>query len=144
MRRSSNPSDIENPHLDYQSKSLRSHICPEMATPSAAKPAKQRSVACPDTDARATDRACAVQVIFSHNYDLHTAERQFPEPTAMQRLTRGKARSAKLAQVSRVPEVKVESSRSFFRPLWLTKKLLGAPGIATRSKDATRGSWPYY
>ena len=20
----------------------------------------------------------------------------------------------------------------------------GAPGIATRSKDATRGSWPYY
>ena len=22
--------------------------------------------------------------------------------------------------------------------------LLGAPGIATRSKDATRGSWPYY
>ena len=25
-----------------------------------------------------------------------------------------------------------------------SKKLLGAPGIATRSKDATRGSWPYY
>ena len=24
------------------------------------------------------------------------------------------------------------------------RKLLGAPGIATRSKDATRGSWPYY
>ena len=24
------------------------------------------------------------------------------------------------------------------------KKLLGAPGTATRSKDATRGSWPYY
>ena len=24
------------------------------------------------------------------------------------------------------------------------KLLLGAPGIATRSKDATRGSWPYY
>ena len=24
------------------------------------------------------------------------------------------------------------------------KKLLGAPGIATTSKDATRGSWPYY
>ena len=24
------------------------------------------------------------------------------------------------------------------------KKLLRAPGIATRSKDATRGSWPYY
>ena len=24
------------------------------------------------------------------------------------------------------------------------KKLLGSPGIATRSKDATRGSWPYY
>ena len=23
-------------------------------------------------------------------------------------------------------------------------KLLGAPGIATRSKNATRGSWPYY
>ena len=23
------------------------------------------------------------------------------------------------------------------------KKLLGAPGIATRSKDATRGSWSY-
>ena len=23
-------------------------------------------------------------------------------------------------------------------------KLLGVPGIATRSKDATRGSWPYY
>ena len=22
--------------------------------------------------------------------------------------------------------------------------LLGAPGIATRSKDATRDSWPYY
>ena len=25
-----------------------------------------------------------------------------------------------------------------------SKKLLGAPGIATRNKDATRGSWPYY
>ena len=24
------------------------------------------------------------------------------------------------------------------------RKLLGVPGIATRSKDATRGSWPYY
>ena len=24
------------------------------------------------------------------------------------------------------------------------KKLLGAPGIATLSKDATRGSWPCY
>ena len=24
------------------------------------------------------------------------------------------------------------------------KKLLGAPGIATRSKDVSRGSWPYY
>ena len=24
------------------------------------------------------------------------------------------------------------------------KKLLGAPGIATWSRDATRGSWPYY
>ena len=24
------------------------------------------------------------------------------------------------------------------------KKLLRAPGIATRSKDATRGCWPYY
>ena len=23
-------------------------------------------------------------------------------------------------------------------------KLLGAPGLTTRSKDATRGSWPYY
>ena len=23
-------------------------------------------------------------------------------------------------------------------------KLLGGPGIATRSKEATRGSWPYY
>ena len=22
--------------------------------------------------------------------------------------------------------------------------LLGAPGLTTRSKDATRGSWPYY
>ena len=27
--------------------------------------------------------------------------------------------------------------------LW-ERTLLGAPGIATRSKDATRGSWPYY
>ena len=25
-----------------------------------------------------------------------------------------------------------------------SKKLLGAPGIATSSKYATRGSWPYY
>ena len=25
-----------------------------------------------------------------------------------------------------------------------SKKLLGTKGIATRSKDATRGSWPYY
>ena len=24
------------------------------------------------------------------------------------------------------------------------KKLLGAPGLTTRSKNATRGSWPYY
>ena len=26
----------------------------------------------------------------------------------------------------------------------VTRTLPGAPGIATRSKDATRGSWPYY
>ena len=26
----------------------------------------------------------------------------------------------------------------------VTRTLLEAPGIATRSKDATRGSWPYY
>ena len=26
----------------------------------------------------------------------------------------------------------------------IPKKLLGAPGITTRNKDATRGSWPYY
>ena len=26
----------------------------------------------------------------------------------------------------------------------LLRTLLGAKGIATRSKDATRGSWPYY
>ena len=34
----------------------------------------------------------------------------------------------------------------FSRPLKAArnKKLLGAPGIATRSEDATRGSWPYY
>ena len=25
-----------------------------------------------------------------------------------------------------------------------SKKLPGAPGLTTRSKDATRGSWPYY
>ena len=25
-----------------------------------------------------------------------------------------------------------------------SKKLLGTKGIATGSKDATRGSWPYY
>ena len=25
-----------------------------------------------------------------------------------------------------------------------SKKLLGAKGIATRSKDATRGFWPHY
>ena len=25
-----------------------------------------------------------------------------------------------------------------------TRTLLGAPGLTTRSKDATRGSWPYY
>ena len=24
------------------------------------------------------------------------------------------------------------------------RTLVGAPGIATRSKDAIRGSWPYY
>ena len=24
------------------------------------------------------------------------------------------------------------------------RMLLGAPGLTTRSKDATRGSWPYY
>ena len=26
----------------------------------------------------------------------------------------------------------------------VTRTLLGAKGIATRNKDATRGSWPYY
>ena len=32
-----------------------------------------------------------------------------------------------------------------FSPVIVTSaSLLGAPGIATRSKDATRGSWPYY
>ena len=29
-------------------------------------------------------------------------------------------------------------------PTTVTRTLLGAPGIATRSKDATSGSWPYY
>ena len=29
-------------------------------------------------------------------------------------------------------------------PNYRNKKLLGAPGIATRRKDVTRGSWPYY
>ena len=28
--------------------------------------------------------------------------------------------------------------------LLVARKLLGAPGIDTRSKDATKGSWPYY
>ena len=31
-----------------------------------------------------------------------------------------------------------------FRISTRRKKLLGAKGIDTRSKDATRGSWPYY
>ena len=36
-----------------------------------------------------------------------------------------------------------EKMRMFFGTT-RNKKLLGAPGIATRSKDATRGSWPCY
>ena len=32
-------------------------------------------------------------------------------------------------------------SCSFFT---VARTLLGAPGLTTRSKDATRGSWPYY
>ena len=28
--------------------------------------------------------------------------------------------------------------------LLVTRSYYGAPGLATRSKDATRGSWPYY
>ena len=32
----------------------------------------------------------------------------------------------------------------YFTIVASNKKLVGAPGIATRSKDATRGSWPYY
>ena len=35
-------------------------------------------------------------------------------------------------------------SRAIFVQTLGTRTLLGAPGIATRSKDATRGSWPYY
>ena len=38
-------------------------------------------------------------------------------------------------------------ARTLLGALGLTtsnKKLLGAKGVATRSKDATRGSWPYY
>ena len=42
---------------------------------------------------------------------------------------------------------KLLGARTLLRAPGLTtrnKKLLGAKGIATRSKDATRGAWPYY
>ena len=32
----------------------------------------------------------------------------------------------------------------FVRAIYSERSVLGAKGIATRSKDATRGSWPYY
>ena len=35
-------------------------------------------------------------------------------------------------------------SRYFVRKNTIYKKLLGAPGLTTRSKDATRGSWHRY
>ena len=42
----------------------------------------------------------------------------------------------------RIVWVKLRASTQGFTTR--NKKLLGAPGITTRSKDATRGSWPYY
>ena len=39
---------------------------------------------------------------------------------------------------------RVKNGESEETSLNWNKKLLGAKGIATRSKDATRGSWPYY
>ena len=41
-------------------------------------------------------------------------------------------------------ENKMENWRTALDHARRNKKLLGAPGIATRNKDATRGSWPYY
>ena len=46
-------------------------------------------------------------------------------------------------KVPRIPPeyINVKQRRGHFTR---NKKLLAAPGIATRSKDATRGSWPCY
>ena len=48
---------------------------------------------------------------------------------------------------ARVEAIALRSKRTLLGVPGLTtrnKKLLGTKGIATRSKDATRGSWPYY
>ena len=37
-----------------------------------------------------------------------------------------------------------EENKSNDHSSFSSKKLLGAKGIATRNKNATRGSWPYY
>ena len=37
-----------------------------------------------------------------------------------------------------------ETFATLYKPKGHAATLLGAPGIATRGKDATRGSWPYY
>ena len=37
-----------------------------------------------------------------------------------------------------------DATRGLLALLLGARTLLGAPGLTTTSKDATRGSWPYY
>ena len=55
-------------------------------------------------------------------------------PIGKQQWTRSAARFAQMEAIA----IRLEAIAS------RNKKLLGAPGIATRSKEATRGSWPCY
>ena len=48
------------------------------------------------------------------------------------------------SQIAAANKVLTPISQSFNRSDATRNKLLGAPGLTTRSKDATRGSWPYY
>ena len=57
-------------------------------------------------------------------------------------------RVTKLTQLASLARSGVEQGvkhHNVFNVVLITSnmKLLGAPGIATRNKDATRGSWPY-
>ena len=80
---------------------------------------------------RAARGLCEMLIIGDLNKDSHVAS----STMALQKCVSRRRRKVS-THLQQKEILRASRSRS--------KKLLGAPGLTTRSKDATRGSWPYY